>query len=149
MNYKSHVSACRACSPPIPISARSTPSPSPARWWSQCSTATASPTTGAWPHGFAPPASAPSSTSAPASSARRRNTPTAAAARASFIQGTDEKQKGEVQIKDLILGAELAGLSKERDDYLKKQAEAQFAVPEERLVDAVREVLTRHAVRWG
>jgi histidyl-tRNA synthetase len=45
------------------------------------------------------------------------------------IQGTDEKQKGEVQIKDLVLGAELAGLSKERDDYLKKQAEAQFAVP--------------------
>jgi histidyl-tRNA synthetase len=36
------------------------------------------------------------------------------------IQGTDEKQKGEVQIKDLIVGAELAGLSKERDDYLKR-----------------------------
>jgi len=32
------------------------------------------------------------------------------------IQGTDEKQKGEIQIKDLIVGAELAGLSKERDD---------------------------------
>jgi histidyl-tRNA synthetase len=61
-----------------------------------------------------------------------------------IIQGTDEKQKGEVQIKDLILGAELAGLSKERDDYLKKQAAAQFAVPEERLVAAVRQVLARH-----
>ena len=36
------------------------------------------------------------------------------------IQGTDEKQKGEVQIKDLIVGAELAGLSKERDDYLQE-----------------------------
>jgi histidyl-tRNA synthetase len=65
------------------------------------------------------------------------------------IQGTDEKQKGEVQIKDLIIGAELAGLSKERDDYLKKQAEAQFAVSEEKLVDAVREVLARHGVKWG
>ena len=65
------------------------------------------------------------------------------------IQGTDEKQRGEVQIKDLIVGAELAGLSKERDDYLKKQAEAQFAVPEDRLVDAVREVLARHGVKWG
>jgi histidyl-tRNA synthetase len=64
------------------------------------------------------------------------------------IQGTDEKQKGEVQIKDLILGAELAGLSKERDDYLKKQGEAQFAVPEEQLVDAVRKVLARHGVTW-
>jgi histidyl-tRNA synthetase len=60
------------------------------------------------------------------------------------IQGSDEKQKGEVQIKDLIVGAELAGLSKERDDYLRKQAEAQFAVPEDRLVEAVREVLGRH-----
>jgi histidyl-tRNA synthetase len=64
------------------------------------------------------------------------------------IQGTDEKQKGEVQIKDLIVGAELAGLSKERDDYLKKQAEAQFAVPEEQLVDAVAKVLARHGVTW-
>ena len=60
------------------------------------------------------------------------------------IQGTDEKQKGEVQIKDLIVGAELAGLSKERDDYLRKQAEAQFAVPEGELVEAVRKVLARH-----
>jgi histidyl-tRNA synthetase len=62
------------------------------------------------------------------------------------IQGTDEKQKGEVQIKDLIIGAELAGLTKGRDDYLKKQAEAQFAVPEGDLVDAVRKVLARHGV---
>ena len=49
-----------------------------------------------------------------------------------------------MQIKDLILGAEIAGLSKERDDYLKKQAEAQFAVKEEDLVDAVRKLLARH-----
>src|ERR1700677_1848353 len=60
------------------------------------------------------------------------------------IQGSDEKAKGEVQIKDLIVGAELAGLSKERDEYLQKQA--QFAVPEDRLVEAVREVLARHNV---
>jgi histidyl-tRNA synthetase len=65
------------------------------------------------------------------------------------IQGSDEKQRGEVQIKDLIVGAELAGLSKERDDYLRRQAEAQFAVPEDRLVEAVREVLARHGVNWG
>src|SRR5262249_10630090 len=61
-----------------------------------------------------------------------------------IIQGSDEKQRGEVQIKDLIVGAELAGLSKERDDYLRKQAEAQFAVPEDKLVEAGREVLARH-----
>jgi histidyl-tRNA synthetase len=60
------------------------------------------------------------------------------------IQGSDEKQKGEVQIKDLVLGAEIAGLSKDRDDYLQKQAEAQFAVPEAQLVEAVRKVLARH-----
>jgi histidyl-tRNA synthetase len=63
------------------------------------------------------------------------------------IQGGDERARGEVQIKDLILGAEIAGLSKERDDYLKKQAEAQFAVPEENLVDAVRDLLVRHGLR--
>jgi histidyl-tRNA synthetase len=65
------------------------------------------------------------------------------------IQGTDEKLKGEVQIKDLVIGAELANLSKERDDYLKKQAEAQFAAPEDQLVEAVRKVLARHGVTWG
>jgi histidyl-tRNA synthetase len=60
------------------------------------------------------------------------------------IQGGDEKAKGEVQIKDLILGAEIAGLSKEREAYLKKQAEAQFAVKESELVEAVRKLLARH-----
>jgi histidyl-tRNA synthetase len=65
------------------------------------------------------------------------------------IQGSDEKAKGEVQIKDLIVGAELAGLSKERDDYLQKQAAAQFAVPEADLVAKVREVLAKHGVKWG
>jgi histidyl-tRNA synthetase len=72
--------------------------------------------------------------------ADRRGSPCA------VIQGSDEKQKGEVQIKDLILGAEIAGLSRDRDDYLQKQAEAQFAVAEAGLVDAVRKVLARHGV---
>jgi len=59
------------------------------------------------------------------------------------IQGGDEKAKGEVQIKDLILGATLTSIEN-RDDYLKKQAEAQFAVPEAELVKAVKGVLARH-----
>ncbi|MGH6825688.1 histidine--tRNA ligase [Methyloceanibacter sp.] len=59
------------------------------------------------------------------------------------IQGGDEKGRGEVQIKDLVLGATLTSI-KDRDDYLKKQAEAQFAVPEDKLVEAVRGVLARH-----
>jgi histidyl-tRNA synthetase len=63
------------------------------------------------------------------------------------IQGSDEKAKGEVQIKDLALGAELAKLEKGRDEYLKKQAEAQFAVPEDKLVETVREILARQAGR--
>ncbi len=59
------------------------------------------------------------------------------------IQGGDEKARGEVQIKDLILGATLTD-TKEREDYLKKQAEAQFAVKEDALVEAVRKLLVRH-----
>jgi histidyl-tRNA synthetase len=64
------------------------------------------------------------------------------------IQGGDEKAKGEVQIKDLTLGAELAGMSKDRDEYKQKQAEAQFAVKESELVAGVRRVLDRHNVTW-
>jgi len=59
------------------------------------------------------------------------------------IQGSDEKARGEVQIKDLILGATLTSIEN-RDEYLKKRAEAQFAVPEAQLVEKVRAVLARH-----
>ncbi len=59
------------------------------------------------------------------------------------IQGGDEKARGEVQIKDLILGATLTSI-KDRDEYLKKQAEAQVTTPEADLVKAVQGVLARH-----
>jgi histidyl-tRNA synthetase len=62
------------------------------------------------------------------------------------IQGSDEKAKDEVTIKDLIVGAELAKLEKGRDEHLQKQAEAQRAVPEADLVKTVREVLARHGL---
>ena len=62
-----------------------------------------------------------------------------------IMQGSDEKARGEVLIKDLILGAEIAGQSAEREDYLKKQAEAQFSVKEADLVDAVTKLLARHS----
>jgi histidyl-tRNA synthetase len=65
------------------------------------------------------------------------------------IEGGDEKAKGEVQVKDLIAGAGLAGLSTEHDEYKAKQAAAQVAVPRAKLVEAVRTVLARHAVTWG
>lgn len=58
------------------------------------------------------------------------------------IQGGDEKAKGEVQIKDLQLGAELAGGVENRADY-KEARLAQFSVPEADLVKAVREALAR------
>ena len=72
--------------------------------------------------------------------ADRRNSPCV------VIQGSDEKSKGEVTIKDLILGAELSTLEKGRGEHLQKQAEAQRAVPETELVDAVRAVLVRHGL---
>jgi histidyl-tRNA synthetase len=59
-----------------------------------------------------------------------------------IIQGGDEKTRGEVQIKDLALGATLTAI-KDREEYLKQQAEAQFAVPEAKLVETVRGVLAR------
>jgi histidyl-tRNA synthetase len=70
--------------------------------------------------------------------ADRRNAPCV------VIQGSDEKAKGEVTIKDLIVGAELAKLEKGREEHLQKQAEAQNSVPEAQLVEAVRAVLARH-----
>ena len=70
--------------------------------------------------------------------------PTSVEAPCVVIQGGGEKDdSGEVQIKDLILGATLTSI-KDRDEYLKKQAEAQFAVPEADMVKAVRDVLARH-----
>jgi histidyl-tRNA synthetase len=73
--------------------------------------------------------------------ADRRNSPCV------VIQGSDEKARGEVTIKDLIVGAELAKLEKGREQHLQKQAEAQRSVPEEKMVEAVREVLARHRAR--
>jgi histidyl-tRNA synthetase len=74
--------------------------------------------------------------------ADRRNAPCA------IVQGSDERANGKIQIKDLILGAGLTDI-KDREEYLKKQAEAQYEVDQGKLVDAVREVLARHGVRWG
>jgi histidyl-tRNA synthetase len=74
--------------------------------------------------------------------ADRRNSPCA------IIQGSDEKANGKIQIKDLILGAGLTEI-KDREEYLKKQGEAQYEVDENKIVEAVREVLARHDVKWG
>jgi histidyl-tRNA synthetase len=62
------------------------------------------------------------------------------------IQGSNERDAAggaEVVIRDLRLGAELAKASKDRADYLELRQKAQFAVPEGKLVESVREVLAR------
>jgi histidyl-tRNA synthetase len=64
-------------------------------------------------------------------------------ARIALIQGSNERERGEVQLKDLVLGATLSGI-KDRAEYLSKQAEAQFAVPLTEVEQAVRMVLARH-----
>src|SRR5215469_3552265 len=74
--------------------------------------------------------------------ADRRNSPCA------IVQGSDEKARGKVQIKDLIGGAGLTEI-KDREEYLKRQGEAQTEVDESALVDAVQKILARHDVKWG
>jgi histidyl-tRNA synthetase len=62
------------------------------------------------------------------------------------IQGSDEKAKREVTIKDLVVGAKLAKLEKGREEHLQKQAQAQRSVPEADLVATVRNILARHGL---
>jgi histidyl-tRNA synthetase len=60
-----------------------------------------------------------------------------------IIQGSDERAKGEVQIKDLIEGAKAAAAIKDNAEW-KAARPAQVTVPEANLVTAVREILARH-----
>jgi histidyl-tRNA synthetase len=63
------------------------------------------------------------------------------------IQGGDEKAKGEVQIKDLIEGAKASAAIASNQEW-RAARPAQFSVAEDRLVEAVRDVLARHEVTW-
>ena len=74
--------------------------------------------------------------------ADRRNSPCV------IIQGSDEKARGEVQIKDLIEGAKAAAAIASNQEW-REMRPAQFAAKEDNLVEAVREVLARHDVTWG
>ncbi|MGE3158300.1 MAG: histidine--tRNA ligase [Xanthobacteraceae bacterium] len=73
--------------------------------------------------------------------ADRRGSPCA------IVQGSNEREAGQVQIKDLILGATLSSI-KDRDEYLRKQAEVQFPCREDEMVAEVRKLLARHDVSW-
>ncbi|HEY2212997.1 MAG TPA: HisS family protein, partial [Bradyrhizobium sp.] len=65
-----------------------------------------------------------------------------------IIQGSDEKARGEIQIKDLIEGAKAAAAIASNQEW-RETRPAQFSCREDELVAKVREVLARHEVRWG
>ena len=59
------------------------------------------------------------------------------------IQGSNEREAGEVILKDMIEGAKAAAAIKDNKEW-KETRPAQVSVPESGLVDAVREILARH-----
>ena len=59
------------------------------------------------------------------------------------IQGSDEREKGEVQVKDLIEGAKAATAIADNKEW-KEARPAQVRVSESNLVAAVREIIDRH-----
>jgi histidyl-tRNA synthetase len=59
------------------------------------------------------------------------------------IQGSDERAKGEVTLKDLIEGAKAAAAIKDNKEW-KEARPAQVSIPETDLVAKVRELLARH-----
>jgi histidyl-tRNA synthetase len=60
-----------------------------------------------------------------------------------IIQGSDERAKGEVTIKDLIEGAKAAAAIKDNKEW-KEARPAQFTIPEAHLVQEVHKVIKRH-----
>ncbi|HZC94593.1 MAG TPA: histidine--tRNA ligase [Bradyrhizobium sp.] len=74
--------------------------------------------------------------------ADRRNSPCV------IIQGSDEKARGEVQIKDLIEGAKAAAAIASNQEW-RETRPAQFSCAEDEIVAKVCEVLARHDVKWG
>jgi histidyl-tRNA synthetase len=69
--------------------------------------------------------------------ADRRNSPCV------IIQGSDEKARGEIQIKDLVEGAKAAAAIASNQEW-RETRPAQFSCKEEGLVAKVREILGRH-----
>lgn len=74
--------------------------------------------------------------------ADRRNSPCV------IIQGSNEKARGELQIKDLIEGAKAAAAIASNQEW-RESRPAQFSCSEADLVAKVRDVLARHDVSWG
>ncbi len=59
------------------------------------------------------------------------------------IQGSNEREAGQVILKDLIEGAKAAQAIKDNKEWKETRA-AQVAVSQDKLVEAVREILARH-----
>ncbi len=60
------------------------------------------------------------------------------------IQGSNEREAGQVILKDLVEGAQAAAAIKDNKEWKETRA-AQVTVPEAELVSAVREILARHS----
>jgi histidyl-tRNA synthetase len=60
------------------------------------------------------------------------------------IQGSNERENGEVQLKDLILGAEAAASIKDNKEW-KEARPAQITIKEDALVEEVRRIVARYA----
>ena len=66
-----------------------------------------------------------------------------------IIQGSQEKERGEVQIKDLIEGSAQAGDAGASNAEYKAARLAQVSVSETALVDEVAAIFTRHGLKAG
>jgi len=65
-----------------------------------------------------------------------------------IIQGSDERERGEVTIKDLIEGEKLSAEISDNQEW-REGRPAQFSVKESELVEAVQSVLARHETGAG
>jgi histidyl-tRNA synthetase len=59
------------------------------------------------------------------------------------IQGEEERSRGEVEIKDLVQGSQMAGAIETREEW-REARPAQVSVPEAEMVSAVKDVLARY-----
>jgi histidyl-tRNA synthetase len=60
------------------------------------------------------------------------------------MQGSDERAKGEVTIKDLIEGAKAAAAIKDNKEW-KEARPAQLSVPEGKMVEEVKAIVALHS----
>jgi histidyl-tRNA synthetase len=72
--------------------------------------------------------------------ADKRNAPLA------IVQGSEERKHRQVLVKDLARGAELGRHATGHDEYLRMQNLAQYTVDQDKLVDAVRDLLKKHGL---